>query len=111
MHVTTVGFDVVSLFTKVPLDEALEHISHLLALHDTLEDRTNIPAVAICELTELCLRATYFKYKDQFFEQVDGMAMDSPLSPIVANLYMEKLESKALTSATLSPTLMSQIRG
>lgn len=31
--------------------------------------------------------------------------MDSPLSPIIANLYMESFERKALTSAPLTPTL------
>ena len=56
-------------------------------------------------LTELCLRATYFMFEDQFFEQVDGAAMGSPLSPIVANLYMESFERKALSSAKLTPTV------
>ena len=31
--------------------------------------------------------------------------MGSPLSPIIANLYMESVESKALDSAPLSPTM------
>ena len=102
---TMVSFDVVSLFTKVPLDEALEHISRLLASDDTLGERTAIPGDAVCELTELCLRTTYFRFEDQFFEQVDGAAMGSPLSPIIANLYMEGFESKALASSPSSPTM------
>ena len=102
---TMVNFDVVSLFTRVPLKEALEHISHLLMLDDNLRDRTNIPADTICELIEMCLRATYFKFEDQFFEQVDSAAMGSPLSPIVANLYMENFERQAPTSAPLPPRL------
>ena len=67
---TMVSFDVVRLFTKVPLDEALKNISHLLTSDGTLKDRTNIPANDICELTELCPQATYFMLEDQFFEQV-----------------------------------------
>ena len=102
---TMVSFDVVSLFTKVPLKEALGCISDLLDTDETLEERTNIPPDAICQLTELCLRATYFLFEDQFFEQVDGAAMGSPLSPIVANLYMENLERAALSSAKLAPTM------
>ena len=81
-----VSFDVVSLFTKVPLKEALEHISDILAADETLEEQTNIPLDAICQLY---LRATYLMFEDYFFEQVDRAAMGSPLSPIVANLYME----------------------
>ena len=88
-----VSFSVVSLFTKVPLKEALEYISHLPSSDNTFKEWTNIPADALlCELTELCLRATYFKFEDQFYEEVDGVAMDSSLSPII--------ENKALTTAS-----------
>ena len=43
-------------------------------------------------------------FEDHFFEQVDGAAMGSPLSPIVANLYVEGFEKSALSSAKLTPT-------
>ena len=96
---TMISFDVVSLFTKVPIDDALQAISSLLTNDNTLEERTCIPANEICSLIELCLRTTYFQFGEIFYEQVDGAAMGSPLSPIVANLYMEVFESRALTSA------------
>ena len=38
-----------------------------------------------------------------FQEQVEGAAMGSPVSPIVANLYMEYLEQKALSTAPTPP--------
>lgn len=101
-----VSFDVVCLFTKVPLKQALEHISHLLCSDDTLEERTGIPAEAVCKLRELCPRATYFNFEEQFYKQVDGAAIGSPLSPIVANLYtLEGFESKAFASAPSTPTM------
>ena len=42
---------------------------------------------------------TYFSFQGQFFEQVEGAAMGSPVSPIVANLCMEYLEQNALSTA------------
>ena len=36
-------------------------------------------------------------------EQTEGAAMGSPLSPIVANIYMEHFEEMALESAQLRP--------
>ena len=41
-------------------------------------------------LLEFCLKNTYFSFQGQFYEQVEL----SPVSPIVANLYMEYLEQK-----------------
>ena len=51
-------------------------------------------------LLQFCLKNTYFSFQGQFYEQVDGAAMGSLVSPIVANLYMEYFEQKALSTAT-----------
>ena len=91
-----VSFDVVSLFTRVPVDEALDVISKLLLQDKTLPKLTTIPAPDLWLLSEICLKLTYFRLSDTFYEQVEGAAMGSPLSPIVANLYMEAFEKRAL---------------
>ena len=100
-----VSFDVTNLFPQVPIDEALKVIEERLAADGSLGERTSIPASQLVELTELCLRTTYFKFLDTFYEQTDGAAMGSPLSPIVANLYMEHLEQAALRTTMLPPKL------
>ena len=41
----------------------------------------------------------YFSFQDQFYEQVEGVSMGSLVSLIVANLYMEYFEQKALCIA------------
>ena len=51
---------------------------------------------------------SYFSFQDQFYEQVEGAAMGSPVSPIVANLYMEYLEQKALNTAP-TPEVLAQV--
>jgi len=66
-------------------------------------DRTSMPPDVICEYMEFCLRSTYFQVEDGFFEQLEGAAMGSPLSPIVANLFMESFEKRALQTAEVRP--------
>ena len=41
----------------------------------------------------------YFTFQDQFYEQVEGAAMGSSVSSIVAILYMKYFEQKALSTA------------
>ena len=65
----------------------------------TLKDRTVIGIDDIILLLEFCLKNTYFSFQGQFFEQVEGAAMGSLVSCIVANLCMEYLEQKALSTA------------
>jgi hypothetical protein len=88
---TLISFDVVSLFTKIPLDEAIQVVKEVTDPETT-------------KLAEVCLRSTFFSYQGEFYEQTSGVAMGSPLSPIVANLFMENFEKRALDSYPLKPT-------
>ena len=67
-----ISFNVVSLFTNVPVDEALLVIAERLQQDTTLEERTSIPIPDLCHLVELCLKSTYFQFGRSFFEQVKG---------------------------------------
>ena len=108
-HITLVpgeclsSYDVSALFMSVPVDPALKIIRDLLVKNPTLKDRTVIGVDDIILPLEFCLKNTYFSFQGQFFEQVEGAAMGSPVSPIVPNLYMEYLEQKALSTASHPP--------
>ena len=52
----------------------------------------------------------YFSSQDQFYEQDEGAAMGSLVSPIVANLYIKYFEQKAL-STTPHPWVLVQVCG
>ena len=87
-----VSFDVVSLYTCIPIKEAIDVIARITDL-DT------------AHLVEICLTSTFFSFEGVFFEQTDGVAMGSPLSPFVANIFMEHFESRALSSSLFQPKL------
>ena len=99
------SYDASFLFTSVPVDPALNIIKDLLEKDHTLKDRTVMAVSDIILLLEFCLKNTYFSFQDQFYEQVEGAAMGFPVSPTVANLYMEYLEQKALSTAPNPPRL------
>ena len=93
------SYDVSALFTLVPVDPALNIIKDLLEKDHTLKKRAVVAVSDILLLLELCLKNTYFSFQDQFYEQVEDAVMGSPVSPIVANPYMEYLEQEALSTA------------
>ena len=97
------SYDVSALFTSVPIDPALIVIKDLLVKDNTLKERTVMEVEDIILLLEFCLKNTYFSFQGHFYEQIEGAAMGSPVSPIVANLYMEYLEQKALSTAPHPP--------
>ena len=54
----------------------------------------------ILTLFKHVLTSTYFVADGKFYEQTDGVVMGSPLSPVIANFYMEDFETKAINLAT-----------
>ena len=76
-----VSFDVVNLFTKVPINEAISIVSYLLHKDTTLVERTNLPPDIITDLLKKCLTTTFFKFGDNFYQQTEGAAMGSPPVP------------------------------
>ena len=97
------SYDVTALFTSVPIDPALNIIKDLLEHNETLCNRTVLLVQNIIELLGFCLHNTYFFFQNKFYEQVEGVAMGSQVSPVVANLYMEHFEREALRSASQPP--------
>ena len=98
-----VSFDVESLFTNVPVEESIEIIKRRLREDMTVEERTSLSRNTVVDLLDLCLKSTYFQYRGEFYQQVDGAAMGSPVSPIVANIYMVEFEHQALNTAPERP--------
>ena len=63
---------------------------------ESLKDRTKLTAEQVTHLLDLCLRTTYFMYWGEYYQQKDEAAMGSPVSPVVANIYMEMFQELTL---------------
>ena len=98
-----VSFDVVSLFTKVPIELAIHVTKERLQEDHTLEDKTALSINDIIQLLEFCLKATYFLFRGRYYQQIFGMAMDSPVSVVIADMVMENIEQRALNSFSHPP--------
>ena len=97
------SFDVVSLFTAIPVDKACDYISNKLLNDDTLASRTSLNSNEIISLLYFVLSNNYFIYDDKIFKQIHGCAMGSPVSPLVANLCMEAIEEVAINTSEVQP--------
>ena len=94
-----ISFDVESLFTNVPIEETVQAAFHRLNNDPSLPDRTALTPTQIADLLNFVLRSTYFKYNGALYEQQDGAPMGSPISAVIADLYMEAFEEQTLATA------------
>ncbi|KAJ8916401.1 hypothetical protein NQ315_014611, partial [Exocentrus adspersus] len=100
-----VSFDVVSLFTNVPVDKTLSIVRNKLENDNNLKDRTKLNVSAFMELLTLCIKTTYFQLENDFYQQDFGMAMGSSLSPIMSNIFMEHFEETYVKSYINKPKI------
>ena len=101
-----ISYDVSALFTSIPVKSALEVTKKKLEQDKELYQRTPMSIQDILDLLEFCLYNTYFLFQGQYYEQKQGTAMGSSVSPVVANLYVEFFEDRALTTAVMLQQLI-----
>ena len=82
-----VSFDVESLYTNVPLKESIEIMKESVIERDlpfTIETLSKLL---------LLVNQSYFTFNNKIYQQTDGLAMGNPLAPLLANVFMNKIES------------------
>ena len=104
-----ISYDVTALFTSVPIQLVLNIIQQRLATDQDLQNRTNMSIKHIINLLEFCLNSTSFVFQGQYYQQMEGAGMGSPLSPIVTNMFMEQFEKEALENSSTSPKSVEKI--
>ena len=100
-----ISYDVSALFTSIPTTDAVRVIREYLEKDQTLGQRCPMSIEQLLSLLEFCLDTTYFVYNQNIYQQTHGAAMGSPVSPLIANVYMEDFEARALTSAPNPPSI------
>ena len=86
-----ISFDVVSLFTNVPLSETIDLICEKVYSPSSLKTPP-FKKLFFKRMLKLACEGI-FMYKNKFYKQSDGVAMGSPLGPSLANFFLGYLET------------------
>ena len=90
-----VPFDVTSLFINIPLSVTIKLAADLIK---TSQLDLNISEKDLTSLLISLFVETYFLFKGKFYEQIDRVAMGSPLAPVLANLFVGHYEKEWLSN-------------
>ena len=80
------SFDIGSPFTNIPLQESID-----LCVENLFQDRTrvdNLSKDSFRELLTMTLPGSLVLFEQQFYKQHEGVVMDSPLGPTLANAFL-----------------------
>ena len=84
-----------SLFTNIPLDETIENcINDLFTNNDTVH---NFIKEDFKELLKFAVYESFFTFDNEYYSQLDGVAMGSPLGPTLANAFLCHFEKQWLS--------------
>ena len=104
-----VSFDVQSLFTNIPVDEVIEIIlTKLFPSGPKLGRKTyryeGFKYLEFKRALEWCLKGNTFIFNGKFYVQTDGIAMGSPLAPILADIFLNHILENKILKSNRSPS-------
>ena len=86
------SFDVISLFTSIPVDLALKIVKEELENTDIWKEHTKLTIEQIYSLLAFVLKISFFVFNRNHYHQISGCAMGSPVSAVIAELVMQRVE-------------------
>ena len=84
------------------MDETIETI--LIIIYEKNEISTDITKSEMKELLNLCTKSVHFTFEGNIYLQNDGVAMGSPLEPVLTNIFKVELEQSVI------PTPMDKMK-
>ena len=96
-QVCLASFDVCSLFTMIPLSETLD-ICIAQLFPQGVNSVSGLSPSQFRRLLEFSVYDNHFLFNGKLYDQVDGVAMGSPLGPVLANAFLSFHESQWLNS-------------
>jgi len=95
-----VSYDIDSLFTNIPVNEVINII--LDKLYPPHTDRKTFTYAGFKRLDmkralEWCILNNTFIFNGEYFVQIDGIAMGSPLAPVLADIFLNHVFDNRIT--------------
>ena len=94
-----VSYDVTSLFTNIPFQETTDIAINLIFTHNP---NLNITKKELKKIFLFATSQIHFIFNKRFYNQIDGVALGSPLAHVLANIFMGFYKSKWLNEYHLN---------
>jgi hypothetical protein len=107
-HPYQVSLDVVSLYTSVPVEDALSVVRDKLQREEAATPDP-LQTEDVVALLRTIFNLTYFTYEGRIYKQKAGLPMGCAVSGIVAILFLEGIEQRALAQFARCPLFLRYV--
>ncbi|VEL19592.1 unnamed protein product [Protopolystoma xenopodis] len=80
------------MYTNISGEKAVSALLQILEREEDILEAERIRKESLTRIINLTVMTTYFTFNGIIYEQIFGLQMGSPLSPLFANVYFDKLE-------------------
>ena len=94
-----VSFGVSAFFTSISVPDVLQLINSKISTYTNFINVCNIPTEIFIKLLEFTITNCIICFNRKFYKLLQGGAMGSPVSPIIANIYLEYFETLAIPTS------------
>ena len=94
------SFEVESILTNVPIETACSIAQQRVQVDRDFTNYTNLSPSQVTNLLEFVLGSAYSLYNRNFYEQLEGVAMGSPVFAIKVKLFMVNFNSNPVMLAS-----------
>ena len=102
-----VSFNVSSLYTNVPVQEAIEHCTNLLFSGNY--KKPPVDRETFQKLLTACMCDVIMSTSVGYYRQIDGLAMGSPPAPLITNGWLSKYDYEIQGNASIYFRYMDDI--
>ncbi len=92
------SLDIQSMYNNIPIDITLSYINFRYPDLGTDIDRS-----LLIKIIHFILTSSYFIHDKKIYRQIFGVPQGGPLSPVIANIFMVKLENDTFSSLANQP--------
>lgn len=85
-----ISFDVCNLFPSIPINDTIALVEELLSVKNV----NIVKKQDILASLKTCLEQNYFEFNGTIYSSKEGLIMGNPLSPLLAEIFMDSLENK-----------------
>jgi hypothetical protein len=90
-----ISFDVEALYPSVPVEESISMFTEWI----NEQDISDVDSHLIVGLLKLVMRQRWIQFEGQIYSQKEGLFIGNALSPILAEIFMGRLERNAMRQA------------
>ena len=89
-NVRLITLDIKDMYVNLPVTGIMQNVSYWLNKHNNHNKQLS---EQVLKMINTIVKQNYFQYEDQIFQPEKGIAMGSPISSMIAEIYLQYLEN------------------